>query len=695
AQAILERRKLILGAIHPNLAGFASRENADADSTHLFGDDHRVKIREAIELNKELNQFARSVPSAKRGRFFNTYGGTSTSQQPRFHSFQQRRFSFPPRGGHQHYRPQSSRGHTRRPGIHSLPAVVPNPIPEIRRLKSYLGFWHSFTTDPWILDCVQGYKLPFKQIPSPNLFPPPIPIPADKISQVNLEVLKLLRKGAIEESLHPYFVSPIFVVPKKSGGLRPIINLKKLNKYIVINHFKLEKIQLVKDLLSQNMWMAKIDLEDAYFSISIHETHQVGSQDHSVYTGKVGTYMVDRQHRQSPTFTFPSRPCSGNYRIGFFQHRLGSPVWLTNHRSSITVSTRPAPEHPKRLPSLSESEPSTTSGMANFRGPCDAPPLSNRTTELMSASIRKGTQKSYRSAWKSFCDWCELQKHDPLSASVPIVLNYLAYLEEIKKLSYRTINVHRSALSFHISGGNTQKIGHHPDVLKLMKGIFNSNPPFPRYSHTWDVDTVVSYISSLPPNDDLSLRTLSFKFVALCALSNADRSSDIKALDLSTLIYRPEGALFRFSSLRKTSRPGRLHDSFYPSFPANPNICVVHTLKAYIHRTQPLRSSSLLIISYTKPHKPVSSSTIARWILNVLNSSGIDTSIFKAHSTRGSATTSAKLKGVSLSEIQACADWTSSSTFTKFYYRPKFSSVFAHAVLNSKGIALNVAMVII
>ncbi|CAG7825322.1 unnamed protein product [Allacma fusca] len=74
---------------------------------------------------------------------------------------------------------------------------------------------------------------------------------------------------------------------------------------------------------------------------------------------------------------------------------------VCQHPSSITVSTRPAAQHTEGLPPLSESEPSTTSGMANVRRPCDAPPLSNRTTELMSASIRKGIQKSYRSAWKS------------------------------------------------------------------------------------------------------------------------------------------------------------------------------------------------------------------------------------------------------------------------------------------------------
>ncbi|MCG8624878.1 MAG: hypothetical protein MJE68_23125, partial [Proteobacteria bacterium] len=36
------------------------------------------------------------------------------------------------------------------------------------------------------------------------------------------------------------FVSNVFPVPKKDGGQRPAINLKKLNEYVHTEHFKME-----------------------------------------------------------------------------------------------------------------------------------------------------------------------------------------------------------------------------------------------------------------------------------------------------------------------------------------------------------------------------------------------------------------------------------------------------------------------
>jgi hypothetical protein len=55
----------------------------------------------------------------------------------------------------------------------------------------------------------------------------------------------------------------MFVVPKKDGGWRPIINLKSLNSYLFTPHFKLESIQSLKDVLLQNDFMVKVDLKDA------------------------------------------------------------------------------------------------------------------------------------------------------------------------------------------------------------------------------------------------------------------------------------------------------------------------------------------------------------------------------------------------------------------------------------------------
>jgi len=89
------------------------------------------------------------------------------------------------------------------------------------------------------------------------------------------EVSSLLEKKAIEVAPEGAgFYSNLFVVAKKGGGWRPIINLKRLNEYVAIPHFKMESIASVKDILSPNDYMIKMDLKDAYLSIPIHQDHR-------------------------------------------------------------------------------------------------------------------------------------------------------------------------------------------------------------------------------------------------------------------------------------------------------------------------------------------------------------------------------------------------------------------------------------
>ena len=51
----------------------------------------------------------------------------------------------------------------------------------------------------------------------------------------------------------PGFVSTIFLVQKKDGGTRPIINLRELNQHLVYEHFKMEGIHLLQDLLKPDI----------------------------------------------------------------------------------------------------------------------------------------------------------------------------------------------------------------------------------------------------------------------------------------------------------------------------------------------------------------------------------------------------------------------------------------------------------
>ena len=90
------------------------------------------------------------------------------------------------------------------------------------------------------------------------------------------ELMKLLQKGAISEvsQIEQYLISRLFLVPKKEGTYRPVIDLRELNRFIQKEHFKMEGIHLMKDLLQEGDWMVKLDLKDAYFAIPIHHEHQ-------------------------------------------------------------------------------------------------------------------------------------------------------------------------------------------------------------------------------------------------------------------------------------------------------------------------------------------------------------------------------------------------------------------------------------
>jgi len=93
---------------------------------------------------------------------------------------------------------------------------------------------------------------------------------------VTQEVQKVIRKETIIETTAytTSFVFQIFLVKKKEGGQCPVINLKALNQLVRVEHFKMERLHLLPDLIQQEDWMIKMDLKDAYLQVPIHEVHQ-------------------------------------------------------------------------------------------------------------------------------------------------------------------------------------------------------------------------------------------------------------------------------------------------------------------------------------------------------------------------------------------------------------------------------------
>ncbi|EYB99201.1 hypothetical protein Y032_0124g1217 [Ancylostoma ceylanicum] len=131
------------------------------------------------------------------------------------------------------------------------------------RLADFVNEWSKLTSDPFIINAIKGYKLPFASLPT---LTHSIHEGCKTCPTLSSEFRKLLEKGVIEKSgRREFFISSTFGVPKKDGTTRPIINLKPLNKYLVIPHFKMEGIQMVSDLVVPGGYCAKVDMSDAYF----------------------------------------------------------------------------------------------------------------------------------------------------------------------------------------------------------------------------------------------------------------------------------------------------------------------------------------------------------------------------------------------------------------------------------------------
>ena len=115
----------------------------------------------------------------------------------------------------------------------------------------------------------------------------------------------------------------------------------------------------------------------------------------------------------------------------------------------------------------------------------------------------------------------------------------------------------------------------------------------------------------------------------------------------------------------------------------DPTLDVPSHIKEYVARTSDLRNPDLpqLFISWAT-HRPVASTTLARWLKLALIKAGIDSNAFSAHSYRGASLSDAYAKGVSISQIMEGGDWKSAQTFFKHYHSPSSDSPVGQLILS-------------
>ena len=106
-----------------------------------------------------------------------------------------------------------------------------------RRLRFFLENWKEPTKGPFILKLFLGYQIPLLSDPTQFSSFSEIQMKKEEKIIVDQKIEKMLEKQAIKllKPSKDQFLSTLFLVTKKDTGHRPVINFKKLNRYIHTN----------------------------------------------------------------------------------------------------------------------------------------------------------------------------------------------------------------------------------------------------------------------------------------------------------------------------------------------------------------------------------------------------------------------------------------------------------------------------
>ncbi len=156
----------------------------------------------------------------------------------------------------------------------AAPQAGTSVVPLVPLVRS-LGAWLALPRPSrWLTRTIRlGYAIQFARRP-PKFRGIRFTAVLDKDAPVlHAEIADLLAKDAIQPvppaEMRSGFYSPYFTVPKKGGGLQPILDLCVLNRALHKLPFRMLTQRLIFQCIRPFDWFSAIDLKDAYFHVSI------------------------------------------------------------------------------------------------------------------------------------------------------------------------------------------------------------------------------------------------------------------------------------------------------------------------------------------------------------------------------------------------------------------------------------------
>jgi hypothetical protein len=336
---------------------YASFMTAPFVNTSLFPGCASALTKTKARLTRAHSYYSRqyknrSFPMASNSRRWNTternkrFGkkfqpSQAQQQQHQYQTFQKSFYQMRQKQGQGNrgagqQRPNRGRYNSAPASLPTAPSSLPEALlGDIREresepvgacLKGKQVLWAEVGASSWLQSLLRvGYSPTLVTKPCLTTKPPFVQHSPEKTFQLSTIVNRLLSERAVvridSPQSNPGFYSYFFVRPKKTGGLRPIFNMKPLNKYVRKETFRMETPLIIAESIEPEAWACSLDLSDAYLHIPMHESVQ--------------KYL--RFTHDNEVFQFQSLPFGLNVSAWVFT-KVASAVVSRLHQQGIAVS---------------------------------------------------------------------------------------------------------------------------------------------------------------------------------------------------------------------------------------------------------------------------------------------------------------------------------------------------------------------
>ncbi|KOB68425.1 putative transposon Ty3-I Gag-Pol polyprotein [Operophtera brumata] len=185
-----------------------------------------------------------------------------------------------------------------------------------------------------------------------------------------------------------------------------------------------------------------------------------------------------------------------------------------------------------------ESRPTQFAGLEGTGWAREVLGWKDHEVQLLQASWRASTLKTYRSAWKRWLEWASennVKTDDPQPSDLA---RFLCYLHEVVKLAPRTILVYKSVVATFKNPCKSSSLSSHPVVTHALKGILSRKPTVKK-PLSWKVDDLLGFLETYNFDYD-SLFAVSRHTSVLLLLASGRRVHDLTLLSIQTDLFQEQ-----------------------------------------------------------------------------------------------------------------------------------------------------------